>query len=373
MSAALAPWQIAAVDIALCALPLDRPVEVGRTVYREREYVMLRVRLADGTCGDAFGYTRGLPLLAMLQRLAPSIVGEDATRRAEILEGLVASNVNATAGLARPLGIVDVALSDALARIAGLPLWRLLGGARSRVPLLAVGGYAAGERGIPDVVEELCRLADAGFRSLKLHTGDPELARRATAALRDSASLAVDVGMVWRTVPEAIERCRVLDDLGLSFIEDPFVPDLWQWTAELAGHIRTPLAAGEDAPGAARLIDLIDGVGVLRIDATASGGFDAVLQAAAVAAARGRRVMTHAFPDLHAHLAGSPAVECVEMIPDDSGANPIGQLLARRQAIEGGELVLSEEPGHGAPLDWDAVVRHARRLVTIDAREEGKE
>jgi L-alanine-DL-glutamate epimerase-like enolase superfamily enzyme len=104
---------------------------------------------------------------------------------------------------------------------------------------------------------------------------------------------------------------------------------------------------------------------VLRVDATASGGFAAALDAAVVAAARGRRVMTHAFPDLHAHLAGATPIDTVEMIPDESGVNPIGQLLQRRQRIEAGELVLSDEPGHGAPLDWNLVARHAKRLITI--------
>ena len=69
--------------------------------------------------------------------------------------------------------------------------------------------------------------------------------------------------------------------------------------------------------------------------------------------------MTHAFPDQHGHLAGAAAVGTVEMIPDET-INPVGRLLARRQGIEAGELVLSDEPGHGAPLDWDAIERHTR-------------
>jgi L-alanine-DL-glutamate epimerase-like enolase superfamily enzyme len=77
--------------------------------------------------------------------------------------------------------------------------------------------------------------------------------------------------------------------------------------------------------------------------------------------------MTHAFPDLQAHLAGSAAVEMVEMIPDAAGANPVGQLLARRQRIEDGQLVLSDGPGHGAPLDWDAVLAHGRRAISVEA------
>jgi L-alanine-DL-glutamate epimerase-like enolase superfamily enzyme len=110
---------------------------------------------------------------------------------------------------------------------------------------------------------------------------------------------------------------------------------------------------------------------VLRVDPSASGGFGAVLEAASAAAGRGAAVMTHAFPDQHGHLAGAPPIRMVEMIPDET-INPVGRLLARRLVIEAGELVLSEEPGHGAPLDWDAVERHARDATHLaDETREG--
>ena len=81
--------------------------------------------------------------------------------------------------------------------------------------------------------------------------------------------------------------------------------------------------------------------------------------------------MTHAFPDQHGHLAGAAPVGTVEMIPDEA-INPVGRLLARRQRIEAGELVLSDEPGHGAPLDWDAIERHTRAATHLaEQRVEG--
>jgi L-alanine-DL-glutamate epimerase-like enolase superfamily enzyme len=365
--------RVTAVDVALVSLPMAAPVRVGRTVYREREYAILRVRLEDGSRGDAFGYTRGLPLDVMLERLAPSIVGADATHSDAVLADLRALNRSAAAALARAISLVDISLRDAAARRAGVPLWRQLGGTRDRVPLVAVGGYARRDGGIDGAVDELRCLADQGYRGLKLHTADPELAGRVASALSGSVRLGVDAGMAWESVDDAVEGCGPLDDLGLDFIEDPFPPQHWRMYVELATRLRTSLAAGEDAAGPEQLRDLLEGIALLRVDATASGGIGAVLDVAADAAMRGRRVMTHAFPDLHAHLAGSPAIEAVEQIPDATGVNPIGRLLARRQRIEDGELVLSHEPGHGAPLDWDKVTGHARRMSTFtEPRAEGE-
>ncbi len=359
--------RIIGVDIARCALPITRPVHIGRTVYTEREYALVRIRLADGGHGEGFGYTRGLPIDAMLEVLAPSLMGTDGTRPAVVVEQLATSHRNAAAGFLRAIGLLDIATWDALSRHSQIPLWRLLGGARDRVPVMAVGGYAPAAGGPDAIADELRTLVDAGYRHLKLHTADPLVARAAAHAVDGQALLAVDAGMSWGTLPDALEGCRPLDDLGLLFIEDVFPPELWRLTGELATRLRTPLAAGEDATGREALVDLIDGVAVLRIDATASGGYAAVLGAAAVAAARGRRVMTHAFPDLHAHLAGAAPVEMIELIPESTGLNPIGALLARRQRLDRGDLVLSDEPGHGAPLDWAAVLRNASRVITVDA------
>jgi L-alanine-DL-glutamate epimerase-like enolase superfamily enzyme len=355
------------IDIVLCAVPLARPIRLGGTVYHEREYATLRVTSSDGVTGDALGYTRGLPLAEQLERLAPSLVGSDADRPVAALAALRAANASAGSALGRALSLVDIALRDALARRAGLPLWRLLGGARARVPLLAVGGYFLDQRPLDDVADELRALADQGFRTVKVHATDADVVERLRAALPAEVGLAIDAHMGFRSLPEALAACRRLDDLGLAFIEDPFPPERWRLTAELAAAIRTPVAAGEDASGPEALRDLTEAVSILRVDATTCGGFGAAADAAVVAAARGRAVMTHAFPDLHGHLAGGlAAVEQVEMIPYSSGANPVDVLMARRQAVEDGELVLSEHAGHGMPLDWDAVAAHARRSVSTD-------
>ena len=135
--------------------PWQRPVHVGRTVYREREYVALRLRVAGGMCGEAIGYTRGLPLDAMLESLAPSLLGADATRRLAVMDELSATNSSAAIGFVRAFSLIDIALWDLLARQVRLPLWRLLGGARDRVPVAMVCGYFAAERGAAAVDDEI--------------------------------------------------------------------------------------------------------------------------------------------------------------------------------------------------------------------------
>jgi L-alanine-DL-glutamate epimerase-like enolase superfamily enzyme len=359
---------IVAVDIVRCALPLERPVHVGATRYTEREYVALRLRTASGIEGHAIGYTRGLPLDALVEPLARALLGRSVTRRAAIVDELRATRVNAAGALGRAIGLVDIALWDALARGAGLPLSRLLGGARERAPLMAVAGYAALERGVEAVVDEVGALVDAGYAAIKLHTRDVATVEAVRTAAGDRIRVAVDAGMAWRSPVEAALALRPLDDLGLWFLEDPFAPTDVRLYPDLARRLRTPLAAGEDASGPEALIGLAEVVDVLRVDGTASGGFAAALDAAVAGAARGRTVMTHAFPDLHAQLVGHPAIGWVETIAD-AGVNPVARLLARPQVVDSGALVLSDEPGHGGRLDMGAVEAVARSVIRLTSEE----
>jgi L-alanine-DL-glutamate epimerase-like enolase superfamily enzyme len=248
----------------------------------------------------------------------------------------------------------------------------LLGGSRSRVPLLAVAGYFSEIRSREDIEDEIRALVASGYRALKVPIegrdprGDAKYVAQLQRAAGKSVAFGVDTHMAWNSVPEALESVRPLDDLGLAFIEDPFPPDRWRLTQELQERLQTPIAVGEDALHLDEFRNLIEAATILRVDATASGGIGVVLDAIALGAAAGRGLMTHSFPELHGQIAGGvAAIELVEMLPYGAGANPVGELLYRRQQVVEGQLVLDEEPGHGMFIDWDAVLKHARRVSTV--------
>jgi L-alanine-DL-glutamate epimerase-like enolase superfamily enzyme len=364
----LARDAVVAAEVVLAAVPLERPVALRGTTIVDREYVVLRLRTDAGLEGAAIGYTRGLPVTRILNDLAPALLGADALGRVGIVARLEQGTASMPSSAAvRAVSLVDVALWDVAARHAGLPLWRLLGGSKPRVPVLAVGGYFSDQRTIEDVETELCGLAGRGFRHLKVHAHEPELVARLRAAVPDGVDFSVDADMRWRDLDDAVAACRRLDGLGLAFIEDPFPPDLPQLTRALADAIETPIAAGEDAAGRDALVELGSAADVLRVDATASGGIDAIVAAAGSAGAEGKTVITHAFVELHGQVAGGvQSISLAETIPYESGANPVDRLLAETQPIDDGALVLSDRPGHGLAFDWDAVARFARTTDTHD-------
>jgi L-alanine-DL-glutamate epimerase-like enolase superfamily enzyme len=357
---------VIAADLFVVAVPLPRPISVKGCRFDEREYVVVRLRTAAGVKGAALGYTRGLPLVAALERLIPSLIetgADEATARAQ--PDLIATTTSPAN--VRAHSLVDLALWDVAAQGARLPLWRLLGAAKARVPILAVGGYSLDQRTAEDVQGEFGALADLGFRHLKLHADDPHLVAQLARELPDGVTLAVDLQMRYRELEQALKACRALDQLGLSFIEDPFPPELPHLTRALAEKVDTPIAAGEDAAGSAALLELAAAADVIRVDATASGGIDAVTGAIQAATRAGKRVITHAFVELHAQVAGGLAeIGLAETIPYDSGANPVDRLLAETQPITDGEIVLSEQPGNGLIFDWEAVAHYTRETWSYD-------
>jgi L-alanine-DL-glutamate epimerase-like enolase superfamily enzyme len=73
---------------------------------------------------------------------------------------------------------------------------------------------------------------------------------------------------------------------------------------------------------------------------------------------------------MHAQVAGgTPAISMAETIPYATGANPVDRLLRSTQTIEAGWLVLSEEPGNGLDVNWEALGGFSRRMATVTASE----
>jgi L-alanine-DL-glutamate epimerase-like enolase superfamily enzyme len=364
--------RIVGLDIASCPVQLPEPIHLGSLVIRAREYLVLRIRTDDGRAGFGVGYPRGGAVVDILAQLGRQLLGADPLLHRALTHGLEQANLPGRAGQVRALSAIDLALWDLAAKAMGQPVYRLLGGYRTRVPLMAVAGYRAERRSIDDIVAEVLGLADAGYRLVKLvlRSGDPTGDRETLAAVGRAVAgrvpLAVDAHWSWSNLDEALWACRMLDDLGLAFIEDPFTPLHWRLTGELGSRLRTPIAAGEDTLGTLGFRDLLESVSILRIDATASGGVTGAMQAVAMAAAAGRRVMPHVFTALHGQLAAAcPEIPWAEIIPAAVGSDPIDALLHAPPRIEDGELLVDDRPGIGLDIDWAAVKTLAARLESV--------
>src|SRR5882672_5525929 len=167
---------------------------------------------------------------------AALIVGEDPLR----VEAVVAK-LRAAAGSAGPGGIfhlalsaLDMALWDIRGKALSLLLWKLLGGARERVPTYASGALMRG-LSLDRVVTAAVTLKENGFREMKTQLALPgettpakEVERmvRVREAIGPDIKLMCDINQRWR-VEQAIDIGGRVEDagVGLFWLEDVTTAD----------------------------------------------------------------------------------------------------------------------------------------------------
>lgn len=354
------------VEIASCNLPLEKPIHLGTVPITSRDYVCLRVVTECGLEGFAIGYKSGSQLFEGLEALAPRLIGKNALMRQEFNVEGESLRVQARASYVRSSSLIDVALWDLTAKVANLPLYVLLGGFRRDVRSIPIVGFSYNHRPLDGIKEEIQRHLDEGESLIKVMikgadaVGNSKYLQGLSSAFGDQVSFAVDCHWSWRTISEALDTCRRIDDCGLAFLEDPFLPQQWRLIAELRSKLKTQIAVGEDVLDPFGYADLVPCVDILRVDATASGGIVATMNALALASAQGRTALPHVFPYLHLHIAcAHPAVMGVEYIPQHTGTDPVRSLLREFPKIKRGSFQVTDMPGAGCDLDWEAVERTA--------------
>jgi D(-)-tartrate dehydratase len=187
------------------------------------------------------------------------------------------------------VGVLDMAVWDALAKIAGLPLYRLLadrhgaGVAASRVFVYAAGGYYYPNKGPRALQDEMQKYLALGYSVVKMKIGGAPLAedlRRIDSVLEILESpqqLAVDAnGRL--DLDDAIAYARALASYGLRWFEEPGDPLDFELQAALADHYPGAMATGEnlfsaqDARNLIRYAGLNSDRDILQFDCALSYG-----------------------------------------------------------------------------------------------------
>jgi L-alanine-DL-glutamate epimerase-like enolase superfamily enzyme len=263
------------------------------------------------------------------------------------------------------LAAIDIALWDLRAKAAGLPLWKLLGGAT--IERLEAYNTDIGWLSIPkDKLVEGSRRAieHDGFRRLKLKVGhaDPaidieriEAVRKAVGA---SVSIAIDGNGKW-DLPTCRRFCARAEPLDIFWFEEPMWYDDIASHAALARSTSIPIALGEQLYTAEAFSAFI-GAGAVQYvqpDVTRLAGITEYIQVAHTAHSHRLPVAAHVgdMGQVHVHLSyWHPATSMLEYIPwiKDCFVEPI--------RVDGGHYVRPEMPGAGCTLTESAVSSYAR-------------
>lgn len=226
------------------------------------------------------------------------------------------------------IGGLDLALWDLRGQIEGKPIHELLGGAR-RDRLPAYGTIYPMAQTPEQVRDQVAAGQARNLRNFKF-AADPwwlddiALTGRLLAAARQQAGpeahLIVDAALSYRSAAEGLRLYPAYRDVGIWFLEAPLPLDDVEGHLEMSRH-GLPLGVGDLGLTHVReFIEMMDlgGASICQPDISQVGGFTGILQVAAAAHARNKRVITHGYKtnieiaaNLH-FLAAQPSVEPLE-------------------------------------------------------------
>jgi L-alanine-DL-glutamate epimerase-like enolase superfamily enzyme len=257
------------------------------------------------------------------------------------------------------LAALDMALWDLRGKAAGLNVAHLIGACRPAVPTYASGGLWLGGS-LDDLQTQARGFVERGFRGMKTRVGpgDPGAMVARVRAVREAIgpdiALMVDANQQM-TVKQAIRTGRMMEDLNLTWFEEPVICHDHEGEAQIAAALDTPIASGETVYTHRGILNMLEArsADVLMPDLQRMGGPTEFLKAGHLCEAFHIPCASHLFPEMSLSLlAALPGGYYLEHMP---WFEPIYR--ERIELDSNGHAVVPDRPGWGFSFDPEAI-RH---------------
>ncbi len=375
--------KITQIEVIPLVRKLEEAFEGGTYRIVNRNTLVTRIHTDAGIVGQAFGGDedqRQDQVVGLIRdHFTKLLVGEDARDVERLWEKMFHSNVdlgnrsihvldlNNRGILMQAIAAVDNALWDALGKLYNVPLYKLLGGYRDKVPIIAIGGYYQAGKGQDALNEEMLYYRELGMAGVKFKVGrktvaeDVERVRKAREAVGDDFIIVCDANQAW-TPAQAIEFCRAAAPLNIGWIEEPV-----QWSDTLEGlrlvreNAPIPVTAGQGEISRYGCRDLITvgKVNNLNVDVTIAGGVTEWRRIAALAAHFHVGMAHHEEAQVALHLLASiPHSLYVEIFPNRKRDPMWFELPVEHPRVRDGYMELPSGPGLGMELNEEVIARY---------------
>jgi L-alanine-DL-glutamate epimerase-like enolase superfamily enzyme len=221
--------RIESIRLFEAASPLSKPIADSTHQIPEIRFLVVRLRLHDGTTGEgyllAFHYSQQASIGA-LRDVASAVVGRDTSATAAFNSDCEREHEYfGVIGLLRwAQAVVNLAMWDAWGRHLGQPVSRLLGAHSDRVRVYGSGGWLSYSD--DELIDEVCRYKERGFAAVKIKVGSPDPERdvervaKVREAVGDSVQIMIDANQ-GLNYPAALALANHLRDFRIHWFEEP--------------------------------------------------------------------------------------------------------------------------------------------------------
>jgi L-alanine-DL-glutamate epimerase-like enolase superfamily enzyme len=356
-----------------------RPIPLG----------VLRITTDEGIEGNAFLSSPGPGPVAIAEQIVtivkPWLAGADPLdigKHWRRMEGMVHYLSPHT------VGTVDIALWDVAGKAAGLPIHRLLGTCRDRIPAYFSSAHHATAQ---EYADEALYWQEQGWRGYKIHPPrspwlppgqsppvgfDIEASAAVRNAVGDDMTLTLDSSWSY-SYTDALRVGQAIQDLDYFWFEDPLpTHDMYNYV-RLGKHLSIPLLATEINPGGLAALPpwITSGAtDFLRGDVVIKGGITGLMKIAHLAEAFGMNCEVHDSYNALNNVAGTHVMMAIDncdwlevLAFNRSGDHSLGHLsygLTEPFEVDReGNVHAPTGPGLGVGVDWDLINSSVQAIV----------
>lgn len=359
--------KVARMETIALQVPMEYPFAdtFGGPMRKKTNLVITKLTSNDGAEGFGVCFARNeaqlYALKATIDSLNDLVIGQNIFKIAEAWQKLYSATTHAghTGHGIYAVAALDTALWVLQAQVLNLPLARLLGGFRSKVPAYA-SHLLWRSWTLDELQSDAASLVKQGFKAMKMRMGDKpfkvelERLKAVRQVVGDDIDIMIDINWRWTTT-QAITMGRKLEEYNVYWLEDPLASDDPRQLAQVTAALDMPVTIGETyctKYGFRTLIEEKAG-DIFMIDLQRVGGVSEWIKVAAMAQAWNIPVASHLFPDFSVHLVGAvPNGLFMEYMPwwDIIYKEPY--------KVVDGYIKVPESPGLGLELDEEAVKKY---------------
>jgi L-Ala-D/L-Glu epimerase / N-acetyl-D-glutamate racemase len=363
LEAAKAPaskLKIKDVEVYLFDIPLPTPFRISIGEVKAANDVLVRVITDQGIIGigeacpfpPITGETQATNVAAA-KAVRDMVIGKDPLAIESLLKemgALVHSNPSAVAAF-------DMAFFDIMGKVAGLPIFRLLGGDKASFETDITTGIDTAEA----MVRETKKHADWGYKTLKVKVGtDPDADFSRLQAIREAIgydiNVRIDANQGW-TVPQAVYALRKMEKLRIQLVEQPVLASDMAGLKQVRAESPIPIMADEAVflPADALKLVRAEACDYMNIKIMKAGGILNSVRIAHIADAANMRCMVGCMLETRIALAAAAHVVSSQsniVYADlDGNAEHSVDPVIDGFTVKAGILTMNEKPGLGCDID----------------------